>query len=1069
MEGTHIFEYVLNAYSVVSNVLHIGSIAPTLALIYLALLSAYALGFIKLRQPDPNMTHSPLTIFNIFIYVTLRLSSVTYAQTTSGGNADGLASVSSTAPSPTAAPSSVDINGTPTSFREIFTVPSAADFGANLIPNIEDPQAQNAQDVCPGYKATEVERNSLGLTATLTLAGQACSAYGNDIDTLSLTVQYQSADRLAVRITPAVIDSSNSSYYVLPDNLVHQPTADSDADSTSLMNDLSFVWSNEPTFGFSIGRVSTGDTLFSTEGTKLVFEDQFIEFASSLPENYNLYGLGETIHGLRLGNNFTKTIYAADVGDVIDENIYGSYPFYLDTRYYETNSNGSLTLVTSNETNATADYTSYSHGVYNRNAHGQEILLRPSNITWRLLGGSIDLYFYAGPTQPEITTAWQMSAIGLPAMQQYFTFGFHQCRWGYQNWTVLQEVVNGYEAFSIPLEVVWTDIDYMNQYRDFDNDPIRFNYSEGESFLSNLHASGRHYVPIIDSAIYVPNPTNASDNYSTFDNGDMTNAFMINPDGSLYIGSVWPGYTVFPDWLSDGAADWWTGEMVNWHNMLDFDGAWIDMSEASSFCVGSCGSGNITMNPVHPPFLLPGEPGDVVLDYPEGFNLTNASEAAVASSASASQASAYPTASSTDMNYLRSTPTPGVRDVNHPPYVINNAQGDLAVHAVSPNATHADGTIEYDVHNLFGHQILNATYNALLQAIPGLRPFIIGRSTFAGSGKYAGHWGGDNYSLFAYMFFSIPQALSFSLFGIPMFGVDTCGFAGNSDEELCNRWMQLSAFFPFYRNHNTLTANSQEAYVWSSVIDASKIAMNIRYQLLPYMYTLFYLAHNTGSTVMRALAWEFPNDPSLAAADRQFFLGPAILVTPVLAQGYTNVSGVFPGVGKGEVYYDWYNLSAVNVGAGENVTIDAPLGHIPVYIRGNNVLPTQEPALVTRDARKNPWGVITALSLQGAANGKLYIDDGESLVQNSTLLVEFTASKNALYASARGTYNDTNPLANVTVLGVQQDVNIVSLNGVALPSSSVKYNTTSKALVVTGLNNATSDGAWKSDWILRWG
>ena len=197
-------------------------------------------------------------------------------------------------------------------------VPSAADVGANLIPNIEDPEAKNAQDVCPGYRATNVITNSIGLTATLTLAGIACNVYGTDIDTLDLTVEYQSADRFAVRVTPAVIDSSNSSHYVLPDHIVHQPTADSDASSTSLTSDLSLVWSNEPTFSFTVFRVSTGDTLFSTEGTKLVFEDQFIEFASSLPENYNLYGLGESIHGLRLGNNFTKTMYAADVGDPID-------------------------------------------------------------------------------------------------------------------------------------------------------------------------------------------------------------------------------------------------------------------------------------------------------------------------------------------------------------------------------------------------------------------------------------------------------------------------------------------------------------------------------------------------------------------------------------------------------------------------------------------------------------------------------------------------------------------------------------------------------------------------------
>ena len=249
------------------------------------------------------------------VLLSLHLSSLANAQT-AGETTGGLSSASM--PSMTAAPS-IEISGTPTSYREIFTVPSSADVGATLIPNVEDPQAVDAQTVCPGYTASDVVCDDLGFTATLRLAGEACNVYGNDIATLNLTVQYQSADRLAVRINPAVIAASNQSYYILPDSIVNQPTADADANTTSLESDLSFTWSNDPTFSFTVFRNSTGDALFSTAGTKLVYEDQFIEFASTLPENYNLYGLGETIHDLRLGNNFTKTMYAADIGDPIDE------------------------------------------------------------------------------------------------------------------------------------------------------------------------------------------------------------------------------------------------------------------------------------------------------------------------------------------------------------------------------------------------------------------------------------------------------------------------------------------------------------------------------------------------------------------------------------------------------------------------------------------------------------------------------------------------------------------------------------------------------------------------------
>lgn len=178
-----------------------------------------------------------------------------------------------------------------------------------------------------------------------------------------------------------------------------------------------------------------------------------------------------------------------------------------------------------------------------RNAHAQEILLRSDNITWRSLGGIIDLYFYSGPSATDVITSYQISTVGLPTMQQYWSLGFHQCRWGYANWSELQYVVDNFAKSNIPLETIWTDIDYMNQYRDFENDQNTFGYSEGANFLSKLHANGQHYVAIVDSAIYHPNPDNASDAYPIFDRGVDAGAFMLNPDGSLYIGEVWPGYT----------------------------------------------------------------------------------------------------------------------------------------------------------------------------------------------------------------------------------------------------------------------------------------------------------------------------------------------------------------------------------------------------------------------------------------------------------------------------------------------------------------------------------------------
>ena len=232
---------------------------------------------------------------------------------------------SSSSASPTSLVTTV-VDGTTIIYKPEATLPSSVDNGAPLLPNINDPEAVDAQTVCPGYTASNVVKSALGFSATLTLAGKPCNVYGTDVDVLDLTVTYQNADRLSVNIQPANLSPTNTSWYILAPSLVPVPSVDADAETLSQDNDFQFVWSNSPTFSFSVIRRSNGDVAFTTEGSVLVFEDQFLEFVTQMPENYNAYGLGERIHGLRLGNNFTATIYAADAGDPIDQNIYGSHP-----------------------------------------------------------------------------------------------------------------------------------------------------------------------------------------------------------------------------------------------------------------------------------------------------------------------------------------------------------------------------------------------------------------------------------------------------------------------------------------------------------------------------------------------------------------------------------------------------------------------------------------------------------------------------------------------------------------------------------------------------------------------
>lgn len=430
-----------------------------------------------------------------------------------------------------------------------------------------------------------------------------------------------------MRILPKYISASNQSHYILDPDLTPYPGIDDGASIAT--SDLSFTWSNTPTFSFKVARAGDGEVLFDTTGNVLVFQDQFLELVTAMVPNYNIYGLGESLQSFRLPQGWTQTFWASynvENDNVIGKNTHSTHPVYLETRYHKGGST--------------------SHAVYARNAHGQDWLLRDDHITYRTIGGSFDFYFLSGDTPKEVISQYHTQIIGTPYLQPYWTLGFMQLRWGYLNWTNLRDVLDLYKEQNIQVEMIATDLDPYFLNRMFTDKPIAYPFDEGKIFLEELHAAGQYYFPLLNPAIYVPDPTNASDIYPPYNRGEALDVYVKAGDSNVpYYGVLWAGIQAYVDFLATKAQEYWTGEIVRYHDRLDFDGYWLDVNDASSYVSGPFPPTALKANPVHLPFPLPGDPQTsqaVNFVYPEGFGVTNATEARIAARLLASQSRAYP-------------------------------------------------------------------------------------------------------------------------------------------------------------------------------------------------------------------------------------------------------------------------------------------------------------------------------------------------------------------------------------------------------------------------------------------
>jgi alpha-glucosidase len=605
----------------------------------------------------------------------------------------------------------------------------------------------------------------------------------------------------------------------------------------------------------------------------------------TMPADENYYGLGDKAGPMNRRNRAFTNWNTDEFGwQESSDPLYKTIPFFIGLRK------------------------GISYGIFFDNTYrsvfdfGKE---SPDYFSFGAEGGELNYYFIAGPEPKTIVEAYT-AMTGRSPLPPLWTLGYQQSRYSYYPEARAREIVKTLREKKIPTDAIYFDIDYQ-QF----NAPFTINrkyFPTFEKMIADFRAEGMHTILITDLHIK-KDPNNG---YAPYDSGMKNDVFVKNPDGSVFVGIVWPGESVFPDFTLSRVRDWWGGLYKEFVGM-GAAGFWNDMNEPALFV-----RADKTM------------PLDTVHRMDDGTTLDHRA-----------------------------------------------------------------------IHNVFGMENVRATYDGLRKLKPEERPFVLTRAAYSGAQRYAATWTGDNSSTWNHLKMSTPMLLSMGISGYPFVGDDIGGFAGSPTADLLTRWFEVGALNPIYRDHTAKGTADQEPWVHGPKHEAIRRKyVELRYELMPYLYSNIEETSRTGIPLMRAIFLEYPQAQDFYGNSRDFLFGRDFFVAPVTTEMVDAEEISLP---PGDWYDFWTNT---RLSSTEKLVLHPRLDEMPLYVRAGAIVPMQPLVQYTDEKPDGPLQLRVYLPGSAASNdcrGTLYQDDGHTFAYQKGEILRVNYACEVSSGSARVT------------------------------------------------------------------